>query len=47
MLDFLSGERASLSLKLRPDRPASLSGLIESGSEPERLMQLLKPEIGS
>lgn len=48
VLDFLAGERTSLSFALRPDRPVSLSSLMESGpAEPDRLIKLLKPEIGS
>lgn len=48
VLDFLTGEQSSLSLKLRPDRPVPLSSLMQAGvAEPERLMQSLKPEIGS
>lgn len=48
VLDFLSGKRSSLTLKLRPDHPVPFSGLMESGfQENGRLIQLLKPEIGS
>src|SRR5690606_30294220 len=48
VLDFLSGKQSSLTLTLRPERPVPLSGLLESGfKDAPRLMQLLKPEIGS
>ena len=47
-LDFLSGRRTSLKLSVHPDRAVSLSNLMEVGpAAPERLMKLLKPEIGS
>lgn len=47
VLDFLTGKRASLKLTVHPDRAVSLSNLMEAGLEPERLIKLLKPEIGS
>jgi hypothetical protein len=48
IIDFVSGAESSVSLRLAPERPVSLSELMELVMQaPDRAARLLRPEFGS
>ncbi|KAA3651509.1 MAG: hypothetical protein DWQ11_14010 [Proteobacteria bacterium] len=48
LTEFISGETASIRLTLSPQRPVSVSEIVEQAMQaPARLAPLLRPEIGS
>lgn len=47
LLDFVSGDRKTISLRVTPERPIAFAELFETAIQaPERLVLLLRPELG-